>query len=46
MHESKILKSQIPGQGCYGLFVIDTDPETVDSFVVVSETRVNWEMQG
>jgi len=43
MHESLIIESKILNGEYYGMFVIDTDPETVDSFIIASETSVCWE---
>jgi len=43
MHSSLIIKSKILDGEFYGMFVIDTDPETVDSFIIASETDVCWD---
>lgn len=40
MYDSTILEARIPAKDFYGFFVLDVDPDTSDSFSLVSEIEM------
>ena len=41
-YESEILESKLCEGDLYGYFVLDTHPESIDSFILLSGVVVEW----